>query len=76
MEIILHTADISKNMKSLNSALSSNVNAVELDFVMTKDGIPVWTHDIFPTQLHNYESSKNNLSHISEEISKGTPFTQ
>ena len=59
MEIILHTADISKNIKSLNSALSSNVNAVELDFVMTKDGIPVWTHDIFPTQLHNYESSKN-----------------
>ena len=58
-ETILHTAKLNKDIKSLNKALSSDASSVELDFVMTKDGIPVWTHSILPTQFHSFESSSN-----------------
>ena len=60
MDLILHTADIDKDVKSLEKVLSSDVKTVELDFVMTKDAVPVWTHSILPTQLYNYKSAKNN----------------
>lgn len=58
-ETILHTAGVNKDMKSLNSLLSSNTDTVELDFVMTRDGIPVWTHGLFPTQFNNFDSKTN-----------------
>lgn len=59
MELILHTADINKDALSLEKALCSDVDTVELDFVMTKDAIPVWTHNLFPTSLYKFHSQKN-----------------
>lgn len=58
MEIIYHTADIDKDIKSLEKVLNSGLETVELDFVMTKDAIPVWTHDLYPTQILKYSSPK------------------
>lgn len=51
MEIIYHTAEIVKNILELEHTLSSGVPTVELDFVMSSDGVPIWTHNILPNQF-------------------------
>ena len=56
MEIIYHTADMNKDILTLENVFHSGIQTVELDFVMSKDGIPVWTHNILPTQVLNYNS--------------------
>lgn len=66
MEIILHTADISKDTKSLEKVLNTEATSVEFDFVMTTDGVPVWTHKLFPTQLCDYDSCKLTLYEVLE----------
>lgn len=58
MEIIYHTADIKKDILTLENVFHSGIQTVELDFVMSKDGIPVWTHDILPTQLLDSSSPR------------------
>lgn len=58
MEIIYHTADIKKDILTLENVFHSGIETVELDFVMSKDGIPVWTHDILPTQLLDSSSPR------------------
>jgi len=60
MEIIYHTADIDKDLKTLEKILNSGLETVELDFVMTKDAVPVWSHDLYPTQVLEYSSPKLN----------------
>lgn len=59
MEIIYHTADINKDITSLKTVLDSGIETVELDFVMTRDGIPIWAHNMFPTSLLNSKNIKN-----------------
>lgn len=58
MEIIYHTADIAKTRSSLNKLFNSGVSTIEIDVVMTKDGIPIWTHDTIPTLFLKSNSSK------------------
>lgn len=46
MEIIAHTATIPKNIKSLTTLLENDYySKIELDFVLTKDYIPIWSHN-------------------------------
>lgn len=59
MDIVYHTAHVDKNEKTLEELFNSGV-PVELDFVMTRDGVPIWTHDILPTQLLSSSSPKFN----------------
>lgn len=57
MEIIYHTAEIDKNIIELDHVLSSGVPTVELDFAMSSDGVPIWTHNILPTILLDSKSA-------------------
>ena len=57
MDVIYHTAHVEKNTETLEELFNSGV-PVELDFVTTRDGVPIWTHDILPTQLLSSTSSK------------------
>lgn len=57
MDVIYHTAHVEKNTETLEELFNSGV-PVELDFVMTRDGVPIWTHDILPTQLLSSSSPK------------------
>lgn len=58
MEVIYHTSDVDKDISSLENVLNSGISTIELDFVMSNDGVPIWTHDILPTQFLNSTSSK------------------
>jgi glycerophosphoryl diester phosphodiesterase len=59
MKIIYHTADVTKDAENLNTILNSNVETVEIDFVFTEDGVPIWTHEMFPTIIsHSTDASK------------------
>lgn len=56
MEYFYHSDGEEKNLKTLYDLLSMGL-PVELDFVMTNDGVLVWTHDIMPTNFLNSESN-------------------
>lgn len=56
MELIYHTADTEKNLLSLVKLFDSDLETIELDFVLSKDGVPVWTHDIYPTTFQDSTS--------------------
>lgn len=58
MDIIYHTAEVEKNILSLEKLFTSEISDIELDFVMTKDGVPIWEHNLIPTQLLNSSSTK------------------
>lgn len=59
MELIYHTADVRKDLPSIVRLFDSDIETIELDFVLSKDGIPIWTHDVFPTTFQ--KSTSNNL---------------
>ena len=44
LEIIYHTASIKKDTKTFLELLKTDVETIELDFVLTKDFVPIWTH--------------------------------
>ncbi len=67
VEVIHHTAETQKNMMGLLPILNSKAETIELDFVFTRDGIPVWTHNVFPTQLQKYESIESKELKLSKK---------
>ena len=60
MELIYHTAELNKDVRELENLFNSGLETIELDFVLTRDGVPIWTHDIFPTQLLKSTNKKLN----------------
>lgn len=64
VEIIYHTAEISKDILSLEELFDSGTSDIELDFVFTKDHKPIWTHNLITTQLLDSSADrfKNSLS--------------
>lgn len=67
VEVIHHTAGTQKNMIGLLPILNSKAETIELDFVFTRDGIPVWTHNVFPTQLQKYASIESKELKLSKK---------
>lgn len=65
MEVIAHTATIQKNKDSLNTLLKNDLyEKLELDFVLTSDYIPVWSHDIKVNGLNIKDSSAKQLNFL------------
>ena len=54
MDIIGHTAQISKNKQSLKKFLACGCDTLEMDFVLTKDNVLIWSHNpIFNNKFIN-----------------------
>lgn len=65
MEVIAHTAIIKKDKEGLTALLENNLyTKIELDFVLTKDYIPVWSHDTKIDGLNIKDKSAKELKFL------------
>ena len=45
IDIIYHTASTKKDYDNFHKLLNEDINTIELDFVLTKDLVPIWSHN-------------------------------
>ena len=58
MELIYHTAGMTKTLVSLDRLFNSDLSTIELDLVCTRDGELVWEHDLLPTEILSSKSER------------------